>query len=84
MLDPINATYRDGAILPDVPLDLPNNTPVRVVVVAERPSAAQTSNLGSDLRRLREQIVASGALLLDEADLDRERAERRGEKPAAE
>lgn len=29
----IDATYRDGAIHPDVPLDLPNNTPVHVRLV---------------------------------------------------
>jgi len=30
----IDATYRDGAIHPNVPLNLPENTPVRVRVVA--------------------------------------------------
>ena len=34
----IDATYRDGAIHPDVPLNLPDNTPVRVVLVP-KPSA---------------------------------------------
>ena len=29
----IDATYRDGAIHPDTPLNLPNNTPVRAHVV---------------------------------------------------
>ena len=29
----IDATYRDGAIHPDAPLNLPDNTPVRVRVV---------------------------------------------------
>ena len=29
----IDATYRDGAIYPDSPLDLPENTPVHVRVV---------------------------------------------------
>jgi hypothetical protein len=29
----IDATYRDGAIHPDVPLNLPDNTPVHVRVV---------------------------------------------------
>jgi hypothetical protein len=29
----IDATYRDGAIHPDIPLNLPDNTPVRVHVV---------------------------------------------------
>jgi hypothetical protein len=31
----IDATYRDGAIHPDVPLNLPENTPVHVVVVPQ-------------------------------------------------
>jgi hypothetical protein len=31
----IDATYRDGAIHPDTPLNLPNDTPVRVRVVAK-------------------------------------------------
>jgi hypothetical protein len=31
----IDATYRDGAIHPNTPLNLPNNTPVRVHVVAK-------------------------------------------------
>jgi hypothetical protein len=31
----IDATYRDGAIHPDTPLNLPNNTPVHVRVVAK-------------------------------------------------
>jgi hypothetical protein len=36
----IDATYRDGAIHPEVPLNLPNNTPVRVHV---EPKAAPIS-----------------------------------------
>jgi len=31
----IDATYRDGAIHPETPLNLPDNTPVRVRVVAK-------------------------------------------------
>jgi hypothetical protein len=31
----INATYRDGAIYPETPLNLPNNVPVRVRVLAK-------------------------------------------------
>jgi hypothetical protein len=44
----IDATYRDGAIHPFAPLNLPNNTPVRVRVVAGEVSGALT----------KEQIVA--------------------------
>ena len=31
----IQATYRDGAFYPDQPLNLPENTPAQVVVVAQ-------------------------------------------------
>ncbi len=31
----IDATYRDGALHPETPLNLPENTPVRVRVVAQ-------------------------------------------------
>ena len=37
----IDATYRDGAIHPDVPLNLPENTPVRVRVVP-KPAPSMT------------------------------------------
>ena len=39
----------------------------------------RTTDLGRDLLRLREQIVASGAPLLSADELDRELATRRGE-----
>lgn len=38
----VNATYRDGVLVPQTPLDLPDNTPVRLVVaprVSPTPSA---------------------------------------------
>jgi hypothetical protein len=35
----VNATYRDGAIYPDTPLNLPENTPVHVRVVPQTPAA---------------------------------------------
>jgi predicted DNA-binding antitoxin AbrB/MazE fold protein len=38
----IDATYRDGVIHPESPLDLPNNTPVHVVVVAKRQHEKRT------------------------------------------
>jgi len=47
-------------------------------------SESAPNDLGRDLRQLREQIIASGALLLNENELDRERAARRGDKPSAE
>jgi hypothetical protein len=38
----IDATYRDGAIHPDTPLNLPDNTPVRVHVVPKPVRIAET------------------------------------------
>jgi hypothetical protein len=82
----VNATYRDGALHPETPLNLPDNTPVRVHVVPTAASVppAATERLGVDLCALRAQIIASGAALLDEDSLDREKAARRGDKAAAE
>lgn len=82
----VNATYRDGALHPETPLGLPENTPVRLHVVLQADSVAPAAKerLGGDLRALRAQIIASGAPLLDEESLDREKAARRGDKPAAE
>ena len=37
----IDATYRDGAIHPDTPLNLPNDTPVRVRVVPKTEPASR-------------------------------------------
>jgi hypothetical protein len=75
----VNATYRDGALYPETPLGLPENTPVRVHVVPTTASVpAAREQLGADLRALRAEIVAGGAPLLDEALLDQERASRRG------
>jgi hypothetical protein len=71
----VNATYRDGAIHPETPLGLPENTPVRVHIVpqADNVPPAAKERLGGDLRALRAQIVASGAVLLDEESLDHEK-----------
>lgn len=38
----IDAIYRDGVIHPSEPLDLPNNTPVSVVVPVAKPAAKLT------------------------------------------
>jgi hypothetical protein len=38
----IDATYRDGAIHPQMPLNLPENTPVRVRVVARNEAGPLT------------------------------------------
>jgi len=40
--------------------------------------AKPVSKLGKELRRLREQYIASGGKLLNRRELDREIAERRG------
>jgi hypothetical protein len=32
-----DATYRDGALYPDAPLNLPNNTPLHVTAAAKAP-----------------------------------------------
>jgi hypothetical protein len=54
-----DATYRSGAIVPNHPLALPENTPVRVVVVEK--DAASTSDkprVVSTKGLTREQIIA--------------------------
>ena len=50
----IDATYRAGAIYPNQPLALPENTPVRVVVVEKdvQPRVVSTKGLS------REEIIA--------------------------
>ena len=53
-----DATYRAGALHPDVPLALPENTPVHVVVV-EKGAAAGDKPRAVSLKGLtREQIIA--------------------------
>ena len=39
----IDATYRDGAIHPDTPLNLPENTPIRVRVLAAADNKLSTN-----------------------------------------
>lgn len=59
-----DATYRSGAIVPNQPLALPENTPVHVVVVEKAASASDdkpsgVAFKGQSLRGLtREQIIA--------------------------
>jgi hypothetical protein len=40
----IDATYRDGALHPETPLNLPENTPVRVRVVPKQHSSPTSPN----------------------------------------
>ena len=49
----IDATYRDGALYPETPLNLPENTPVRVRVVPKPTAAAPVS-----FPKTREEILA--------------------------
>jgi hypothetical protein len=53
-----DATYRAGAIVPDQPLALRENTPVRVVVVEKDTAAPGDATRGVSLKGLtREQII---------------------------
>jgi hypothetical protein len=55
----IDATYRSGAIYPNQPLALPENTPVRVVVVEKDATAPANKPQAVSLKGLtREQIIA--------------------------
>ena len=58
----IDATYRDGAIYPETPLNLPNNTPVHVRVVAKasdaRPELPPSPRIS--VEELRERIKKYG------------------------
>jgi hypothetical protein len=49
----IDATYRDGALHPETPLNLPENTPVRVRVVPKPASSAS-----APVPKTREEILA--------------------------
>jgi hypothetical protein len=46
----IDATYRDGAIHPNTPLNLPNNTPVHVRVETKPPTNDAVLPPSRDLR----------------------------------
>jgi hypothetical protein len=52
----IDATYRDGAIHPNAPLNLPNNTPVRV-------------HVGTQQDDLQSAVIPNETALLSEAAL---------------
>ena len=55
----VDGTYRDGVIHPNMPLNLPENTPVRVVVVEkDTPDVSSEPRVASTKRLTREQIVA--------------------------
>jgi hypothetical protein len=55
----IDATYRSGAIYPSQPLALPENTPVRVVVVEKDAATPSDQPQAVSLKGLtREQIIA--------------------------
>ena len=55
----VDGTYRDGVIHPNMPLNLPENTPVRVVVVEkDTPDVSSEPRVASTKGLTREQIVA--------------------------
>lgn len=55
----IDATYRAGAIYPNQPLALPDNTPVRVVVVEKDSAVSGANPRGVSLKGLtRDEIIA--------------------------
>jgi|SRR5688572_18804451 hypothetical protein len=55
----IDATYRDGAIHPEVPLNLPDNTPVRVRVVPNPAVVAKAAVFPPiPFPKTREEIIA--------------------------
>ena len=53
MSTPIDATYRDGAIIPAAPLDLPDNTPLRVVVVLQAARIVGSAKTRDEILALR-------------------------------
>jgi hypothetical protein len=54
-----DATYRSGAIVPNQPLALPDNTPVRVVVVQKDATTPERNPRGISLKGLtRDEIIA--------------------------
>ena len=58
----IDATYRDGAIHPETPLNLPENTPLRVHVVAktQKGTASLPPSPRFTAEELRERIAKYG------------------------
>jgi hypothetical protein len=44
----VNATYRDGALYPETPLNLPENTAVRVSITAQSANQASTASTGAE------------------------------------
>ena len=54
-----DATYRAGAIVPNQPLALPDNTPVHVVIVEKDSAVPGANSRGLSLRGLsRDEIIA--------------------------
>ncbi len=60
----VEAVWEAGVLKPTTPLDLPENTRVRITV--ETPTK---STLGEDLRAIRARIVASGIPLLNDDEV---------------
>jgi len=72
----VDATYENGVLRPDRPLDLADKARVHVIIESEAGSAR--TPLGSRLHALREQILASGTPTLDWDQIAAEVATRRG------
>lgn len=72
----VEAIYENGVLKPGVPLALPEHARVRVTIEVD--TAPVVSDLGKRLNALREEVVRSGASLLDWNGIEAEVASRRG------
>ena len=71
----VDGTYENGVLRPDQPLQLPENSRVRMSITTERP--ASHSGLGT-LRELRAEVLKDGRAPLDWTGIEDEVAARRG------
>ena len=71
----VDGTYENGVLRPDQPLQLPENSRVRMSITTEQP--ASYSHVGT-LRELRAEVLKDGREPLDWAGIEDEVAARRG------
>lgn len=71
----VDAIYEDGVLKPKTPVDLPDKAEVHITIETEETSRTP---LGKDLRKLRAEVVKSGAPLLGWDEIQEEVASRRG------
>lgn len=71
----VDATYENGVLRPDQPLELPENSRVRICVTTEQ--AVPHSVLGT-LRALRAEVLKDGRVPLDWGGIEEEVAARPG------